>query len=60
MKPLAVLLTAAALACATAATAQTFPTKPIRIVVGFPAGGPLTSMRACCPTSCKPCWASPW
>ena len=38
MKPLAVLLTAAALACATAATAQTFPTKPIRIVVGFPAG----------------------
>ena len=41
MKPLAVLLTAAALACATAATAQTFPTKPIRIVVGFPAGGPL-------------------
>ena len=38
MKPLAVLLTAAALACATAATDQTFPTKPIRIVVGFPAG----------------------
>ena len=41
MKPLAVLLTVAALACATAATAQTFPAKPIRIVVGFPAGGPL-------------------
>ncbi len=41
MNPLAVLLTAAALACTTAATAQTFPTKPVRIVVGFPAGGPL-------------------
>jgi tripartite-type tricarboxylate transporter receptor subunit TctC len=41
MNPLVVLLTAAALACSTAATAQTFPTKPVRIVVGFPAGGPL-------------------
>jgi len=35
-------LAAAALACLSlAATAQGFPTKPIRIVVGFPAGGPL-------------------
>lgn len=41
MNPLAVLLTAAALVCTTAATAQSFPTKPVRIVVGFPAGGPL-------------------
>lgn len=41
MNLLRTLLAAAALACATAASAQTFPTKPIRIVVGFPAGGPL-------------------
>ena len=35
-------LAAAALACLSLATAaQGFPTKPIRIVVGFPAGGPL-------------------
>ncbi|MDA8444700.1 Bug family tripartite tricarboxylate transporter substrate binding protein [Paracidovorax valerianellae] len=35
-------LAAAALACLSAATvAQGFPSKPIRIVVGFPAGGPL-------------------
>ncbi|BEU97755.1 tripartite tricarboxylate transporter substrate binding protein [Acidovorax sp. DW039] len=41
MNLLRTLLAAAALACATAASAQSFPTKPIRIVVGFPAGGPL-------------------
>ena len=35
-------LAAAALACLSVATvAQGFPSKPIRIVVGFPAGGPL-------------------
>ena len=36
-------LAAAALAClsSVAALAQGFPSKPIRIVVGFPAGGPL-------------------
>ncbi|RZJ12953.1 MAG: tripartite tricarboxylate transporter substrate binding protein [Acidovorax sp.] len=36
-------LAAAALAClsSVAAVAQGFPSKPIRIVVGFPAGGPL-------------------
>ncbi|RLJ38757.1 tripartite tricarboxylate transporter substrate binding protein [Acidovorax sp. 106] len=39
MKPLRALLTAAAFACA--ATVHAFPTKPVRIVVGFPAGGPL-------------------
>ena len=32
---------AAGLALAAAACAQAFPSKPIRIVVGFPAGGPL-------------------
>lgn len=41
MNLLRTLLAAAALACATAASAQAFPTKPVRIVVGFPAGGPL-------------------
>ncbi len=39
MKPLHALLTAAAFACA--ATVHAFPSKPVRIVVGFPAGGPL-------------------
>lgn len=35
-------LAAAALACLSlAAAAQGFPTKPVRVVVGFPAGGPL-------------------
>ena len=35
-------LAAAALACLSlAASAQGFPTKPIRVVIGFPAGGPL-------------------
>lgn len=35
-------LAAAALACLSlAAAAQGFPTKPIRVVIGFPAGGPL-------------------
>lgn len=38
-KPLALLLSA--LLCAFGAAAQTFPSKPIRIVIGFPAGGPL-------------------
>ena len=32
---------AAGLAFAAAVHAQAFPSKPIRIVVGFPAGGPL-------------------
>ena len=35
------LLTSLALLCSAASWAQTFPSKPIRIVVGFPAGGPL-------------------
>ncbi len=35
------LLLLPALALALAAGAQTFPSKPIRIVIGFPAGGPL-------------------
>ena len=35
------LLFAAALLCPMAATAQAFPTKPVKIIVGFPAGGPL-------------------
>ncbi len=34
-------LLAAGLLLAGAATAQTFPSKPVRIVIGFPAGGPL-------------------
>lgn len=32
---------AAGLAMAVAVSAQTFPSKPVRIVIGFPAGGPL-------------------
>jgi tripartite-type tricarboxylate transporter receptor subunit TctC len=40
MKTLRILFVGAALVCA-AAAAQTFPTKPVRIVIGFPAGGPL-------------------
>lgn len=38
-KNLALLL--CTLLCAFGASAQTFPSKPIRIVIGFPAGGPL-------------------
>lgn len=38
-KTLAFLL--ASLLLALGATAQTFPSKPVRIVIGFPAGGPL-------------------
>ncbi|MDP3700074.1 MAG: tripartite tricarboxylate transporter substrate binding protein [Hylemonella sp.] len=34
-------LLAAGLLLAGAAAAQTFPSKPVRIVIGFPAGGPL-------------------
>ena len=32
---------ALAAACASQAFAQAFPSKPVRIVIGFPAGGPL-------------------
>ena len=42
MNPRPALLTTLALCAATpAAIAQTFPTKPIRLIVGFPAGGPV-------------------
>jgi len=42
LKQLSTLLTGLALAVATVtAAAQNFPTRPVRIVVGFPAGGPL-------------------
>ncbi len=45
MKRIAIAaLLAAAGACA---LAQTFPAKPVRIVVAFPAGGARTSSRAC-------------
>jgi tripartite-type tricarboxylate transporter receptor subunit TctC len=33
------ILLLAALACATPALAQTYPTRPIRFIVPFPAGG---------------------
>ena len=36
----ALLVGLAACALTSAAAAETFPTKPIRIMVGFPAGGP--------------------
>jgi tripartite-type tricarboxylate transporter receptor subunit TctC len=39
MKRITLLLTGLLLALGT--TAQTFPSKPVRIVIGFPAGGPL-------------------
>ena len=42
-------LAAAALALAADALAQTFPTRPVRIIVPFPAGGPsdiLTRMMS--------------
>ena len=35
------LAAAACLVAAVGAQAQDFPSKPIRIVMGFPAGGPL-------------------
>jgi tripartite-type tricarboxylate transporter receptor subunit TctC len=38
--------TAALPAVSRAARAQTYPTKPVRIVVGFAAGGGPTSSRA--------------
>ena len=31
-------------AVASVASAQTFPTKPVRMVIGFPAGGPIDIM----------------
>ena len=37
----ALALAAAALLVPAAALAQAFPTKPVTILVGFPAGGPL-------------------
>ena len=40
MRALAVIVVTAACASAPRVHAQTFPSKPIRIVVGFPAGGP--------------------
>ncbi len=43
MKPLSRLLVGLALAtvaCGTTAQAQTYPTRPIRVIVPFPAGGP--------------------
>jgi tripartite-type tricarboxylate transporter receptor subunit TctC len=39
--PLALLVTALSAAWSGAASAQTFPSKPVKILIGFPAGGPL-------------------
>ena len=41
MRLLCRLLIAIALALPLAASAQSFPTRPVKIIVGFPAGGPL-------------------
>ena len=47
MKQINVLLSCAALAAATAAGAADFPTKPVRLVIGFaPGGGTDTTARA--------------
>ena len=47
MKPIKMLLSCAALAAATAAGAADFPTKPVRLVIGFaPGGGTDTTARA--------------
>jgi len=44
MRPLRLLLAIAALACAPLALAQTWPAKPVRVIVPYPAGGPVDAI----------------
>ena len=51
------LLLLLALSAVTAAHAG-FPDRPIKIIVGFPAGGPLDAHGRLLADSCRPPWAS--
>lgn len=53
-KKLLVLLSLAAFAAA--ASAQSFPTKPVRIVVSYPAGGPVDVMARALAAGLQPEW----
>jgi len=55
MKKLLLLLAA----FATAASAQSFPSKPVRIVVSYPAGGPVDVMARALAAGLQPEWGQP-
>jgi hypothetical protein len=47
-----------ATAAAGAAPSAPWPTRPVRLLLGFPPGLCSTSPRACSPSPCPPRWAS--
>ena len=51
-------MAAALLMVATSACLAAFPEKPIRVVIGFPAGGPLDQHARLLSDACRPCSAS--